>query len=126
MVTIEFQDQEVLNVRLSGEVNADDLKHAWAALGDERFSAAHDVVVDARGAAIAFSASVLPELIKRYDRLPGDAQGITCFVTDSHLSVAVVRTVRSLLQRESRWRVVPDVGAAYEEIRAHRQGRAAT
>ena len=62
MVSIEFEDQEVLTVRLSGNVDANDLKRAWAALGDERFSAAHDVVVDARGATIAFSAAVLPEL----------------------------------------------------------------
>ena len=122
MVDLEFLDENVLSVRLSGDVDADDLKRAWAAVGDERFSASHDVVVDARGATIAFSASVLPDLIKRYDRLPGDAQGITCFVADSHLSVAVVRTIRSLLQRESRWRVVSDLGAAYEEIRARRQG----
>lgn len=120
MVTAEFLDEHVLLVTLDGHVSAADLEGAWATLGDPRFSERHDVIVDVREASVGFSAREVPDIVRRRDRLPHGAQGITCFVTRSHFARAVIRMLKGLLLREARWQVVPDIETAHSRIRARR------
>lgn len=120
MVTAEFIHENVLLVTLDGHVSAADLEDAWATLGDPRFSERHDVIVDVSKASVGFSAREVPDIIRRRDRLPHDAQGITCFVTQSHFAQAVIRMLKGLLLRDARWQVVPDIETAHDRIRERR------
>ena len=121
MVTVEFQQDDVLMVTFSEQVSAEDVDRAWAALGEPDFTVEHDVIVHTSGASIGFSAVDIPPIIRRRDRLPADAQGITCFVTDLHLAAAVVRLIEGLVLRNARWHVVPDISSARALIEQRRR-----
>ena len=121
MVSVEFRDDNVLMVRLSGAVTAMDVDRGWSALADPSFSAEHDVIVDASWASIGFSAADIPPIVSNRDQLPPNANGITCIVVKSHLAAAVVGVVSSLVMRDTRWQVVSDLDTAYERIHHRRQ-----
>lgn len=121
MVSVEFRDDKVLMVRFSGQVSAADVDRGWSALLDPRFTAEHDVIVDASDASIGFSAADIPPIVRRRDQLPAGAKGITCFVAKSHLATAVVGLVKAVVMRDARWRVVADLDTAYALIRERRQ-----
>ena len=122
MVTVEFQQDHVLMVTFSEQVSAEDVERAWSALGEPAFTAEHDVIVQTSGASIGFSVVDIPPIIRRRDRLPADAKGITCFVADLHLAAAVVRLIEGLVLRKARWHVVPDVASARALIQQRRRG----
>lgn len=121
MVRLSFQDDRILMIVLSGQVSSEDVDQAWAALGDSEFSNEHDVVVDMRQASIGFSAADIPAIIRHRDQLPSNAQGITCFIAQSHLAGAVINLVKGLVPRRTRWYVVSDIEAAMARIRRRRQ-----